>query len=115
MSFFASYPSLTERSVLIIGGASRVGAAFVEHFAQQRTRAAFVDVAATTNMLASLADAAHLPHYVHCDITELDALGRAIDATRRLVGSIIGALANNATNDSRMCTGQNFIVDGGWV
>jgi NAD(P)-dependent dehydrogenase (short-subunit alcohol dehydrogenase family) len=33
-TYYASYPSLAGRAVLATGGASGIGAAFVEHFAR---------------------------------------------------------------------------------
>jgi NAD(P)-dependent dehydrogenase (short-subunit alcohol dehydrogenase family) len=48
MTSFAHYPSLVDRSVFITGGASGIGAAFVEHFAQQGSKVAFVDIDAAS-------------------------------------------------------------------
>ena len=102
MPTFASYPSLIDRSVLITGGASGIGAAFVEGFARQGARVAFLDVhdAGATSLCASLADAPHAPHYLHCDLTDLDALHAAIIAARAQIGPI-AVLVNNAANDAR--------------
>jgi NAD(P)-dependent dehydrogenase (short-subunit alcohol dehydrogenase family) len=102
MSAFASYPSLMDRSVLITGGATGIGAAFVEHFARQGAQVAFLDIddASATSLCASLADARHAPHYLHCDITELEALKAAIDDARKVIGPI-AVLINNAANDQR--------------
>lgn len=102
MSAFATYPSLVDRSVLITGGASGIGAAFVERFAQQGARVVFLDVddASATALCASLADEAYAPRYVHCDLTDLDALRLAIDKARALIGPI-AVLVNNAANDVR--------------
>ena len=41
---YARYPSLEDRAVLITGGATGIGASFVEHFARQGARVAFVDL-----------------------------------------------------------------------
>ncbi|WP_267224422.1 SDR family NAD(P)-dependent oxidoreductase [Dyella silvae] len=102
MSAFATYPSLVDRSVLITGGATGIGAAFVEHFARQGARVAFLDIddASAASLCVSLADARHAPHYLHCDITDLDALRGAIDEARNLTGPI-AVLVNNAANDVR--------------
>jgi len=102
MTSFASYPSLIDRSVLITGGASGIGAAFVEGFAQQGARVAFLDVddAGAASLCASLADVPHAPHYLHCDLTDLDALQAAIIAARAQIGPI-AVLVNNAANDAR--------------
>ncbi len=102
MSAFAVYPSLIDRSVLITGGASGIGAAFVEHFARQGAKVAFLDVedAGAATLCQSIVDARHAPHYLHCDLTDLDALQAAIVAARALIGPI-GVLVNNAANDVR--------------
>jgi NAD(P)-dependent dehydrogenase (short-subunit alcohol dehydrogenase family) len=102
MPSFASYPSLTDRSVLITGGASGIGAAFVEGFAHQGARVAFLDVddAGAASLCASLADVPHAPHYLHCDLTDLDALRAAIIEARTRIGPI-AVLVNNAANDAR--------------
>lgn len=102
MSTFATYPSLAGRSVLITGGASGIGAAFVGHFARQGARVAFLDVddAGAALLCAELADAAHAPRYLHCDLTDLDALQAAIAAARAHIGPI-AVLVNNAADDAR--------------
>ncbi len=106
-SIYASYPSLRDRSVLISGGATGIGAAFVAHFAQQGARVAFLDIdeAGAKNLLDSLTDVRHLPLFVHCDVTDLDALERAIAAARAQLGPI-QVLLNNAANDARHGFGE---------
>ena len=58
------YSGLAGRVVLITGGASGIGAAFVRAFASQKARVAFLDIdalrAAMTKVHASLGDAAVL-------------------------------------------------------
>jgi D-xylose 1-dehydrogenase len=102
MSSFATYPSLVDRSVLITGGASGIGAAFVEHFARQGARVAFLDVddASAVALCASLNDVRYAPCYLHCDLTDLAALRSAIGEARRQTGPI-AVLINNAANDAR--------------
>jgi D-xylose 1-dehydrogenase len=102
MPAFATYPSLVDRSVLITGGASGIGAAFVEHFARQGARVAFLDVddAGAAMLCQSLVDTPRAPHYLHCDLTDLAALDAAIVQARALIGPI-AVLVNNAANDVR--------------
>ncbi|WP_199098776.1 SDR family oxidoreductase [Dyella sp. ASV21] len=102
MSAFAIYPSLAGRSVLITGGASGIGAAFVEQFARQGARVAFLDVddVAAAALCKALADAPHPPRYLHCDVTDVDALQTAVTLARQHIG-LIGVLVNNAANDAR--------------
>jgi NAD(P)-dependent dehydrogenase (short-subunit alcohol dehydrogenase family) len=99
---FASYPSLIDRHVFISGGATGIGAAFVEHFARQGARVSFIDIdqAHGEQLAESLAACAHRPLFVGCDVTQLDALEAAI-ATAREVHGPIGVLVNNAANDVR--------------
>ncbi|WP_458069952.1 SDR family NAD(P)-dependent oxidoreductase [Rhodanobacter sp. BL-MT-08] len=99
---FANYPSLADRSVLITGGASGIGASLVEHFARQGARVGFIDIddASAATLIESLAEVAHTPVFQHGDITDLDALARSIDTLRSAVGPF-SVLINNAANDSR--------------
>ncbi|AJK45044.1 SDR family NAD(P)-dependent oxidoreductase [Burkholderia plantarii] len=98
----ARYPSLADRAVLITGGATGIGAAFVAHFAAQGARVGFVDLDAEagTALAEALADARHAPAFVAADITDIDALRRAIEELRVKTGPI-AVLVNNAANDKR--------------
>lgn len=102
MSPYATYPSLAGRSVLITGGASGIGAAFVEHFVRQGARVAFLDVddGHAAALCDELRDAAHRPHYLHCDLTDLAAMQAAIAQARQRIGPV-AVLVNNAANDVR--------------
>lgn len=99
---YASYPSLVDRTVLITGGASGIGAAFVEQFARQGARVAFLDVdaASAQSLLDGLGEVVHRPLFLACDLADLAALGRAIDEARAVIGPI-AVLINNAANDAR--------------
>jgi len=103
MTSFARYPSLQDRSVLITGGATGIGATLVEEFAAQGARVGFIDIdAASGEALASrLAGASsHAPVFAAADLTDIAALDRAIAAIRERNGPIT-ALLNNAANDKR--------------
>ncbi|TAN03408.1 MAG: SDR family oxidoreductase [Rhodanobacteraceae bacterium] len=99
---YASYPSLANRTVLITGGATGIGAAFVAAFARQGARVAFLDIdkAGADALLQQLADAPNVPIFVPCDVTDLAALAQAIAAARARIGPI-AVLVNNAANDVR--------------
>jgi NAD(P)-dependent dehydrogenase (short-subunit alcohol dehydrogenase family) len=99
---YASYPSLAGRAVLITGGASGIGASFVEHFARQDARVAFLDVdsASAQSLLDGLGEVAYRPLFIACDLTDLAALDSAIAQARAAIGSI-AVLVNNAANDMR--------------
>jgi D-xylose 1-dehydrogenase len=102
VSLFANYPSLKDRAVLITGGATGIGATLVESFAAQGARVGFIDidVPAAQALVGSLRDARHAPVFVAADLTDVDALDRAIGQIRSQVGPI-AALINNAANDQR--------------
>lgn len=102
MATFASYPSLVDRTVVITGGATGIGATLVRQFAAQGSNVAFLDIDnACGNALArSLRDARHAPSFVHTDITDIAALDAALDVIRERCGPI-RVLLNNAANDRR--------------
>ena len=102
MNDFANYPSLVDRTVLITGGATGIGASLVTHFVQQGAKVGFLDIdaAAGTGLAHSLADARHAPFFVRADLTDIAALEAAIDSVRERFGAI-AALLNNAANDQR--------------
>ena len=100
---FATYPSLNNRVVLITGGASGIGEAFVTQFARQGSRVAFLDVQddAAHALSASLAaEGCPAPLYIHCDVTDLNALKAAVDQVIATHGTV-DVLINNAANDQR--------------
>ncbi|MDB5819168.1 MAG: short-chain dehydrogenase/reductase [Rhizobacter sp.] len=102
MSAFATYPSLRDRSVLITGGATGIGAALVAQFAAQGAAVGFVDIdeAAGEALVGELSSSARKPVFVKADLTDLGALDRAIASIRKQCGPI-QALVNNAANDQR--------------
>jgi D-xylose 1-dehydrogenase len=112
MSAFACYPSLVDRTVLITGGATGIGAAFAAAFAQQGARVAFLDIDNTgaDALQRGLGDVAHAPLYLRCDVTDLDALDAAIAEARARLGPI-GVLINNAANDVRHALGGTTAAD----
>jgi len=101
--FFATYPSLRDRVVLITGGSSGIGAVIVEHFALQGARVAFldIDVENATRLVEDLgARSVHPPCFIRCDLMDIAALRSAIaDVSSRL--GTIRVLVNNAANDER--------------
>lgn len=100
---FAIYPSLQGRKVLITGGATGIGEAFVIGFAEQGVQVAFLDIQdqAAADLCARIsANGYPAPLYRHCDMTDLEAV-------RSSVAGVIDAmhgldiLINNAGNDQR--------------
>lgn len=102
-STFATYPSLAGRVVFVSGGGSGIGAAIVEHFVEQGSRVAFVDVDDAASQ--ALCDRIQKPDrqsllYLHCDVRDIDALRAAIARARVSLGDI-SVLVNNAARDDR--------------
>ncbi len=99
---YARYPSLAARTVFITGGATGIGASFVEHFAVQGARVAFCDIDASAGeaLADALGDAREKPLFLACDVTDIDALRSAIADAQSAFGPI-AALVNNAANDVR--------------
>jgi NAD(P)-dependent dehydrogenase (short-subunit alcohol dehydrogenase family) len=102
MAQFATYPSLIDRTVLVTGGATGIGASLVEHFAGQGAKVGFIDIdtQAGTLLAAGLAAARTAPMFVGADLTDTAAMLSAIDSVRRRLGPIV-VLINNAANDQR--------------
>jgi NAD(P)-dependent dehydrogenase (short-subunit alcohol dehydrogenase family) len=102
MSLFATYPSLVDRAVLITGGATGIGAAFVTHFAQQGARVAFLDIdeKGAAALRAALPDTRHAPIFLRCDVTDVEALRASIAEAGSHIGKV-SVLVNNAANDRR--------------
>ena len=99
---FATYPSLTERVVLITGGASGIGADTVRAFCANSARVAFFDLQqeAGEALVRELATAPHAPLFMRCDVTDIPALQAAIGTVRERLGPV-AVLVNNAADDNR--------------
>lgn len=99
---FAQYPSLRDKTIFVTGGASGIGADVVRAFAHQGAKVAFVDIQAEAGaaLVQELAQGAHQPLFLKCDITDVAALKAAIDTTKDRLGPI-SVLVNNAANDDR--------------
>lgn len=102
-SNFATYPSLKDKAVIVTGGASGIGEAIVRCFVQQHAHVFFLDVqdAAAQQLQQSLAEQGlPLPTYLHCDLSDIDALRRAVSDIIATCGTV-DVLVNNAGNDAR--------------
>jgi NAD(P)-dependent dehydrogenase (short-subunit alcohol dehydrogenase family) len=99
---FATYPSLSGRTVFISGGATGIGADIVRAFAGNHARVAFVDVQGDAGeaLAASLKAAAETALFLRCDVADVPALQASIgEAGAKL--DPISVLVNNAANDER--------------
>jgi NAD(P)-dependent dehydrogenase (short-subunit alcohol dehydrogenase family) len=99
----AIFPDLKDRSVLITGGGSGIGAALTEGFVRQGSRVAFIDIAdEASQSLAERLDREYgnRPLYLNTDLRDVEALrtsiGRAIEAH-----GPVTVLVNNAAWDDR--------------
>ncbi|SRR6266404_2210568 len=99
MPRFAVYPSLSDRVVFISGGGSGIGASIVEHFVEQGSKVAFVDLdeAASTALVKRLDNK---PLFLKCDVRDVKAYQTAIGEAAARLGAITG-LVNNAARDDR--------------
>jgi D-xylose 1-dehydrogenase len=95
---FASYPSLKDKVVFITGGASGIGATFVQEFHAQGCKVAFVDLHEEAG--SDLAAKVQPAWFSRCDVTDADALKAAISDAAEALGPIT-VLVNNVANDTR--------------
>jgi NAD(P)-dependent dehydrogenase (short-subunit alcohol dehydrogenase family) len=100
---FAIYPSLRNRVVVVSGGASGIGEAIVQAFAEQRARVVFLDLQDSVAEALShriQASGFPAPMYHHCDLTDISAIRvTAQEILRRF--KTVEVLVNNAGNDTR--------------
>lgn len=111
------YAGLADRVVVITGGASGIGAAFVRAFCGQQARVAFLDIDAAAGealvrQVAASGDVA--PTFHHCDLLDLDALRDTLAAIRTTVGDA-AVLVNNAANDQRQVFTEVSPQDFDWM
>lgn len=103
---FASYPSLRDQTVVITGGASGIGAAFVSLFAEQGSRVAFLDIQEEPAhaLVKQLGERSrHSPHFFACDLTDIGEIRRTMSHILETLGAP-KALVNNAGSDQRHAT-----------
>src|SRR4051812_19597857 len=112
-----SYAGLRDRVVLITGGASGIGAAFVRAFAAQEARVAFLDLdeAAGRELVAEVKAATGAgPLFMPYDLLDIDALRGAMAQVHGSVGDA-AVLVNNAANDQRQVLAEVTPAEFDWM
>ena len=102
----ATFTDLKDTSVYITGGGNGIGAALTEGFLAQGARVAFVGRSDAREWCDAM-DAKHgnRPHFMQCDITDIDRLKTCIAQAAEAHGPVT-VLVNNAANDKRHTTGE---------
>ncbi|HEV7322370.1 MAG TPA: SDR family oxidoreductase [Ensifer sp.] len=99
----AQFHDLLDRSVLVTGGGSGIGAALVEGFARQGARVAFVDIdeQASRELAERVADeTGRAPLFIAADLRDTEAGRRAAETAAAALGAL-HVLVNNAARDDR--------------
>jgi NAD(P)-dependent dehydrogenase (short-subunit alcohol dehydrogenase family) len=103
MTPHAIYPDLKDRSVLITGGGTGIGAALTEGFVRQGAKVAFLDIATDESqaLVSRLEkEAARKPLFLQADLRDIAALIKAV-ATAAQANGPVTVLVNNAARDDR--------------
>ncbi|MGY3233672.1 NAD(P)-dependent dehydrogenase (short-subunit alcohol dehydrogenase family) [Bradyrhizobium sp. USDA 4472] len=112
-----NYADLAERVVVITGGASGIGAAFVRAFAGQGSRVAFLDIDAQAGEALAqevAKDSGTAPLFVPCDLMDIEALREALTKVHASLGDA-AILVNNAANDQRQVLADVTPADFDWM
>jgi NAD(P)-dependent dehydrogenase (short-subunit alcohol dehydrogenase family) len=96
----ALYRSLEGKSVFITGGASGIGAAFVEAFASQGSKVSFVDFDEQTSREFLNQPGLENVYFQFCDVRDIAMLQECISRAQERLGGI-DILINNAARDDR--------------
>ena len=92
---------IENKSVLITGGGSGIGAEITKAFIQQGAKVSFVQRSDAEHFCDKVeAEFNSRPYFIKCDITDLSALKKAVDLANSVNGDA-DILVNNAANDDR--------------
>jgi galactose dehydrogenase len=101
MTRYATFHDLAGRSVFITGGGSGIGAALTDGFVEQGARVAFVQRSDASGFVEEVAGRhGSRPLFLPCDVSDIEALRRAMAEAAAAHGPIT-VLVNNAANDQR--------------
>lgn len=95
----AIYPDLDGQTVIVTGGAGGIGESIVRAFHRQGCKVGVLDLDETRGP-ALAEELGSGIRFVRCDVTDIPALRRAIEAVRQALGPI-DILINNAAHDER--------------
>lgn len=95
------FHDLKDKHIFITGGGGGVGAALTEGFLRAQAKVSFVQRSDASDFCDAMETATGArPHFISCDITDIDALKTALgDATAKQ--GAIDVLVNNAADDMR--------------
>ncbi|TDQ64390.1 NAD(P)-dependent dehydrogenase (short-subunit alcohol dehydrogenase family) [Maritalea mobilis] len=111
MQTYATFHDLKDKSVFITGGGSGIGAALTEGFLAQGAKVAFVQRSDATAFAEEMGEKyGQKPLFLPCDITDIDALKKAMADSAEAHGDI-AVLVNNAANDQRHSLEEYGIED----
>ena len=114
MTQYATFHDLKGQSVFITGGGSGIGASLTEGFLAAGARVGFVQRSDATAFCDEMERAhGNRPHFMKCDITDIDRLKACMDETAERFGPIT-VLVNNAANDTRHDTLDYSVEDWDW-
>jgi NAD(P)-dependent dehydrogenase (short-subunit alcohol dehydrogenase family) len=98
----ALYPSLRDKRVVVTGGGTGIGAAFVAGFVRQGAKVHFLDIAEAESqaLVQELKGLGPDPVFHPCDLLDLDRLSAVFPEIAEADGPV-EILVNNAANDDR--------------
>ena len=111
MKLDVEFHDLKDKSVLITGGGSGIGAALTEAFVMQGSQVAFLQ-RSDANEFCGQIERRHgsRPLFLRCDLTDIDALRQAVRDAASANGAI-AVLVNNAANDVRHKTEEMTVEE----